>query len=217
MKNTFAAIILISIMAFACPVAKALDFGIKGGLIFSSIPSTDLFDVELPDGTDAYFGILDDNYTGYHLGVVAEVSVLSFFVQPGLFYTKTGQDMMLEYDRLDGSREMEYLTTEFNHLKMPIIAGAGFALARVGVGPVFSVMFDQRDDLLGDFESVFNFNNTTVGYQLMAGIKFSGFTLDYRFESSLSSFGDSINIAGQSFGFDTHPRKHYISLGIMLF
>ncbi len=219
MKRQFAVLSFLICMAAGLPFASAqsVNFGFNGGLILSSISSDDSYHYTLADGRDVTLGIHDDNYTGYHFGAFAEVSLLSFFLQPGLTYTKTGQDMTLEYT-IDGATRSQDLTSEFSHLKLPVMAGTEFTIARVAVGPVFSVLLNESGDTIDDFESSdLHYSNASVGYQLMAGLKYARFTLDYRFEGNFTSLGDNISLGDQNFDFDTHPRQHFLTLGIILF
>ncbi len=218
MKTMIVAAFLTICLAVPFERAQAVDFGLHGGLIFSSISSDDSYDFHVADGEDVNFRIHDDNYTGYHFGAFAEVSLLSFFLQPGLSYTKTGQEMTLRYDSEAGVTRSQDFTAAYSHLKVPLLAGTQFTIARIGVGPVFSVLLDQTDVDFEAFEdSSLDFSNASVGYQLMAGLKYARFTLDYRFEGSFTSLGDNITLGDQSFDFDTRPTQHYISLGILLF
>ncbi len=213
-------ILYISLLACLLLSAKnleAIDIGISGGLNFSSVPSQDDFIFNFDDDRDAMLSVLDESKAGFHIGIFAEVSLLGFFLQPGISYSETGQTMSLSYDDEHNIPQIDEFTTNYSHIKIPLVAGMQFAALRAGLGPVFSFLIDEREDILKHIDTSLEYNSASVAYQLMVGLKISRLSIDYRFEGNLSRLGDSINIGNKDFDFDTKPRQHIITLGIVLF
>jgi hypothetical protein len=98
--------------------AQDLKFGLKGGVNFATINSDDL-----GDNLDAR--------TGYHVGVVAQISFAGFALQPELIYSAQGvEDIDIDY------------------LNLPILAKLKFAkIFSVEAGPQFGfVVSDNFED-----------------------------------------------------------------------
>ncbi len=217
-KKTFAMkkIVLICLTAFFLLISaqvNAIGFGLKGGLNFSSIPSSAEF--ELPG---ASLEALPDSYTGFHIGVVGHFSLLTLFLQPEILYTQTGQEMVISSDLLIG-QEQEFFTHKYSHLTIPVIAGMKFGTLQIGVGPVASFMLDNK---LGGGELTegldFDYKKASIGFQAMAGIKLGNLLLDFKYEGNLSKMGDGISVGTDTdLAFDTRPRQFIISVGFLLF
>lgn len=198
------------------------DFGIRGGMSFSSVPS--LHDIGLGEHFNTSYSVvtLPDSYTGFHFGAFTVFSFGKVFVQPELLYAETGQEMAV---RIDNANEMapqyDHFTPKYSHLKLPLNAGIYFGPLRFGAGPVFSLLLDNTRVYrrITDVweEARFNYRDSCVGYQLMVGLRLGNLMLDFKYENSLSQFGDGISMGGEQFDFDMRPRQYMISLGIVLF
>ncbi len=192
--------------------AMGSGIGVRGGLNFSSLPSTSQIVHE-----GVMIESLSDSYTGFHFGLVGHLSLFNFFIQPELLYTQTGQEMAISFSQ--NGTEMDVFTNTYSHLSIPVIGGTSFGPLRVGVGPVLSVLLDSKQgipNVMGE-ELDFQNNNATVGFQAMAGVKIGNLMLDLKYEGNLSRLGDGISIGDTPFDFDTRPRQFIISLGILVF
>lgn len=187
---------------------NAAGIGIRGGLNFSSLPSKT--ELTLPDD-NRIIEALPESYTGFHVGVVGYFSLLSIFIQPELLYTRTGQDMMIS--KPDDESNPDFFTNNYNYLSMPVVIGTTFGPLRIGLGPAASLFFDSKQEW-DDIE--FDQNRFTIGYQVMAGLKFGNIMLDLKYEGNLSKLGDGVTVAGAPFDFDTRPRQFILSVGILL-
>lgn len=212
--------ILVSLILFVFSQAESyalFDFGLRGGLNYSSISSPR--ELVLPSGDN--FGsitALDDTHRGFHFGVYTRFSFLGFFVQPELLYTQTGQKMLYNLDTpLPGDVGELGFTQTNRYLDIPVTAGMKLAIFRFGAGPVFSILLDQSGEKLSGIDFEFNQKDTTVGYQLMAGLQLRSINLDFIYRGNLSGIGESVQLAGQELGFDTKPSQYIISLGIKIF
>ncbi len=217
--------VLLTVLAFLLFSGDQLygaDFGIRGGLNFSSYHLQQ--DVWLGNHfKTSYFVVtLPESYVGFHFGVFTTFSIGNVFVQPELLYTETGQQMAV---KRHSTNEMlpryDYFTPVYSHLKMPLNVGMRFGPLRFGAGPVFSLLLNNtrghyRINDVWD-EARFNYRDSTVGYQLMVGLKLGNLKVDFKYEDNLSQFGDGIGVGGEHFEFDMRPRQYMVSLGIVLF
>ncbi len=200
---------------------QASGLGIRGGFNFSSLPSSQ----EVQLGADGWgnrtIEALSDSYTGYHFGVVGYASFLGIFIQPEFLFTQTGQEMALQVqnDLPDGEfARRQYFTQEFNHLSLPVVAGLTIGPLRVGIGPVASYMIDRTSGYIPEMDNdiYFGYNDWTIGYQAMAGLKVGNFLLDLKYEGNLSNLGQRIEVGGREFDFDTRPRQFIVSIGLLI-
>ncbi len=222
MEKSVRFFLLVTLLLVSTIGVQASGLGIRGGFNFSSLPSSQ----EVQLGADGWgnrtMEALSDSYTGYHFGVVGYASFLGIFIQPEFLFTQTGQEMVLHVqdDLPDGeSGSSQYFTQEFNHLSLPVVAGLTIGPLRVGIGPVASYMIDGTSEYLpeGD-EDIYNFgyNDWTIGYQAMAGLKVGNFLLDLKYEGNLSNFGENMQVGGREFDFDTRPRQFIVSIGLLI-
>jgi hypothetical protein len=203
-------ILFFALVVFATGVAlsQSSSFGIKAGLNFSSLPST-----ETGTTSDYIVSAFSDSYTGYHLGVTGLFVFRGGFFQPDLLYTQTGRDMRLEF--LETEQEDEYFQQKFSHIVLPLHAGAKFGPLKLGAGPVFSFLINDWNDLGVAVELEQNLNRLTLGYQLGAGLQLGSLMLDFRYEGNFTKFGDEISVGGQTINFETRPHQFILSLGLL--
>lgn len=221
MKKFVGCIFLAALLLISSNDVRASGLGIRGGFNFSSLPSSQEVQIGTNGWGDRTMEALSDSYTGYHFGVVGHVTFFGLFVQPEFLFTQTGQEMALniQEDLPDGEfARRQYFTQEFSHLSLPVLAGLTFGPLRVGVGPVASYMIDRTSGYIPeeDNDIYFGYNDWTIGYQAMAGLKVGNFLLDLKYEGNLSSFGESIEVRGEEFNFDTRPRQFIVSIGLLI-
>ncbi len=183
-------------------------FGLKAGLNFASLSSTETG--ETPSYTiDAF----SDSYTGFHVGVTSMFIFRGFFFQPELLYTQNGRDMRLGFSAEE--TDDEYFVHKYSHLVLPLHAGAKFGPLRIGVGPVFSYLINNWNDLDVEVEFEQDLNKLTMGYQLGVGLKLGKLILDFRYEGNFTQLGEGVTIGDQTIGFDTRPQQFILGLGLL--
>ncbi len=220
MKSSFKLLFLTIIMILFSTGLYASGIGIRGGFNFSSLPSSEEISIGGAGLENSTMEALSDSYTGYHFGAVGYFSILGFFVQPEFLFSKTGQEMAINvrngFPDPDDVRR-EFFTQEFSHLTIPLIAGLSFGPFRFGIGPVASYMIDSTSGYVDmDEDMQFGYNDWTVGYQALAGIKIGSILLDLKYEGNLSNFGESVSVGGNEFEFDTRPRQFIVSIGLLV-
>ncbi|MFO7978170.1 MAG: porin family protein [Bacteroidales bacterium] len=204
-------VMLLLVLLILPGTSQAFDFGfgLRGGLNFSSLPSAK--NVE----ADGYrFSALSDSYTGFHFGVVGQFVFTGFFIQPELLYTRTGLEMRRQVLAPSTSDDV-FFTERYDHLTLPVLAGAKLGPIKLGAGPVFSLLLDNSNDLPSVEELRHEMNDVTVGLQLGIGLDLANIILDFKYETALTAFGDRIVVDGNSFAFDTRPRQYILSIGFL--
>ncbi len=188
-----------------------LRFGLRGGL------NTAYFDADVVHVQDQFrITTLSDATYGFHFGVMAQASLFGLFVQPELLLSSIDSDVRVEDMRQNG-----VVTTireqSFTKLDFPVLAGIRVGPARLGLGPVGTIMLATRSELRDDLPIRDEFNSATFGYQIGAGVDIFGrFAFDIKYEGNFTRLGSGITVAGQHREFDTRARQLIFSLGIFL-
>ncbi len=201
---------------------SAAEFGVRGGVNFSSIPSHQKILIGSNGFANHYIEALTDSYVGFHFGVFTRFSIGDLFIQPELLYTESGQEMLFTTELIDEApTELKPFSPIYSHLTIPVTVGLYFGPLRVGAGPDFNILLGstrEHLDYLQNGDNIsFNYRDALVGYQVLAGLSLGNLTLDFKYKGSLSNFGDQIRIGDESFEFHTRPRQFVISLGIIMF
>ncbi len=187
------------------------SFGLRGGLNFSRLPSQ-TFPLQDPE---TRIKTLSESYTGYHVGAMAQISLLGVFLMPELLFVSTGHDLVLERP----GEEDEYFQQRFSQLDIPIMVGAKIGPMRAGLGPVATYVLNSESNLERELGYRERFNSATWGFQLGAGINLGNLAFDLKYQFGLSRLGKGIQFGeGESqttFDFDTRPRQWVFSIGLL--
>ncbi|MFW5700617.1 MAG: outer membrane beta-barrel protein [Cyclobacteriaceae bacterium] len=202
---------LILITMVALLMAPALNsqirMGVRGGINTAYFKASDIT-------TDDYrFTILNDATIGFHGGVMMQVSFFGLFLQPELLLTSLDSEVRVR--DLDQSNAVDRIREQsFTKLDFPVLLGKRFGPARVGIGPVGTIMLSTSSEL-GEFGLEEQFNSATFGYQLGVGLDVLKFlALDLKYEGNLSKLGSGVTIGGQEREFDSRSRQFIVSVGI---
>ncbi|MDN5288703.1 MAG: PorT family protein [Mucilaginibacter sp.] len=173
--------------------AKAqLALGIKGGVNFSKI-STD--------------NLKESTLTGYQAGIFARIGN-SLYLQPELYLSGTGGKFESDNNSTDFSGKVR-----FTNLNVPLLVGKSFGQKdlnfRVMAGPIYSYILDKNVSLSNNASAAVsdfgNYKNSTLGYQVGAGVDIGAITADLRYEGGLTkvnqNFGQRQNLWALSVGF----------------
>lgn len=204
----------IALLIPAASSAQFFKFGVKGGVNYSSLRFDDIKNVA--SGATSYNLMSDESFQGFHVGVVTRLKVWNIFVQPELYFNTSGGAVLVE--EIQGANTVEYVRNiKYNRVDLPIMAGLKAGPLRVNGGPVFSAMLSSNneiEEIIPELETLSK--GATVGLQLGAGIDILKFlTLDYRFETGLSKWGEKLTVAGNSYPFDSRANMHLISVGML--
>lgn len=201
----YSLILLFVFLTVGIANAQLFKFGIKAGVSSSRVKFSD---IDLGNNLVAKEG---NSITGMHFGVVSRIQLLGLFVQPELYFSSTGGDIKI----VDLSTGIETVRTQkFNKIDIPVLVGWKFGPARVGIGPVASIVISDKavlKDYTGYDEQ---FNKATFGYQVGVGLDIWKIGFDLRYEGSLSKLGDGVKVLGQERSFDTRNPQLLASVAL---
>jgi len=194
--------------------AQILRFGIKGGLTSSNVK----FD-KTNIGTNQFIAEQGDSKFGMQFGFFGRVQLLGFFMQPELLFSHSQGEVKLT-DLTDGNKVYTE-TQKFNKIDIPVMVGWKLGPARIGLGPVASIMLNEKDglkDKLSDLSNETtknNFKNATFGYQVGIGLDIlKKIALDVKYEGNLSKLGSGITLGNSNYKFDQRNPQWIFSVGI---
>lgn len=175
------AILLLVLLVFSITKlnAQSFRFGLKGGINFSQLK------------TDA--GSFKDIYeqstatkTGYVGGVFFRFGD-KVFIQPELLFSAKGGK--INALQTPGSPPAQTLDIDYSSIDVPVLLGFKVGPIRLNAGPVASFKVSQNiDDDLKKYSSnvAESFKNAAYGYQAGVGIDIGAFSVDLRYEGSIS-------------------------------
>ncbi|WP_426672079.1 porin family protein [Mucilaginibacter sp. McL0603] len=121
--------ILLTICLFSATItigfAQSLNFGIKAGLNLSNQSIN-------PSGS-----VDTKNLTGFHAGVIIDIGLKNFSIQPGLFFTTKGQVTPVNLEMQTGVDRGTFNAKEvLNYIEVPVNL-----LYHIKAGPVVNIYF----------------------------------------------------------------------------
>ena len=209
MKRT---IILLVALAFIGTTVSAqfIKFGVKTGVNFSKLKFDDIRDIEV--GNIDYKLSEDENFTGFHIGVMSRIKIFAAYLQPELYFNTSGGKVLLE--EMAGTAE-HVKKIKYNKIDLPILVGGKLGFLRLNAGPVASVILSTDSELteiIPEMETLSK--NASLGFQAGAGFDlFKTLTFDFRYEGGLSKVGDKLSLDNQDFAFDSRASKFMLSVG----
>ncbi len=136
------------------------------------------------------------NRFGYHIGVVAQVSLPPFSVQPEVLFVGSSVYVTKKQDEIQLS---------FNKIDVPVMLCFSLFGFRLQAGPSLSILLSaaQKNESMEQIYKRF-----TVGYQAGIGYDIKNFIIDFKYEGNLTRFGDRIG------GLKTDHRLHQVVLSV---
>jgi hypothetical protein len=189
-------LILIALICIGIQQTYAQHFclGIKGGLNYGSMSSK-------------LSGLKEkDNIAGFHAGAFTRFSFLGIFMQPELQYSQRKGD----FDFANNT-----YSVNLHYIDIPVLAGINFlGLVRTYVGPNFQMLMSAGQSGLSDpnFKQS-NFEPVAVGFQVGVGTDLKKFSLDLRYDASVTNLGKEISIAGKNYDYSTRASMWQLSIG----
>jgi len=203
-------LIVLAVFLFANQVAEAqlFQYGLKGGIGFSNLKFSDVTGIE--DGGDVYSLVTGDAVTGYHIGLQTRIKIAMIFIQPELYFNTGGAAVEQVYE----NGPTEILNISYNSIDLPVLLGVKLGPVRLMLGPTGSYVLSGENELTSlDPDYSLLSSSMTWGWQGGIGVDLSRFTIDARYDGSLSKFGESISIGGKEYVLDASPNQFLISLG----
>ncbi len=208
MKQLFLAVCALMLMATAAN-AQLFKLGVKAGISSSKVKFDNL-DFVGDDGR-SYQAVSGNSLVGMHFGLVSRVQLLGLFVQPEIYFSSTGGDVKIR----DIAASTETVKKQkFSRIDIPVLVGWKFGPARVGVGPVASIIIADKAVLKEYTGYEEQFNKATFGYQVGVGLDLWKLGVDLRYEGSLSKLGDGVKIGGETRSFDSRNSQVLASVSL---
>ena len=201
-------VLVVSFFMFQAADAQLFKYGLKAGIGFSSLKFNDVTGIE--DGSDVYDLVTGDAVTGYHIGLQTRVKGAMLFVQPELYFNAGGATVEQIYTNGDS----EAYNIRFSSLDLPVLLGFKLGPVRLMLGPTGSYVLKEENGLTElDPDYSLLSSSFTWGWQGGIGVDLSRFTIDARYEGSLSKFGESLSVGGSDYVLDARPNQILVSLG----
>jgi len=167
MKKTFLIISLSILTLTIVHSQEKIQFGVKGGINFTSMTSDFLID--------------KDYKTGFHIGVISEIPIGNKFVlQPEILYSTQGTDGKVILDAIPypGAPGVppHPVTIELSYLQIPVLAKIqiveNFSLE---IGPSFNFLIKDKETFgttsIKDVGENFEFSGVVgISYRLKGGV-----------------------------------------------
>lgn len=194
MKKTI--ILTLSICLFTIGIASAqiipsFSFGVKGGLNYTSFPSSGVFN--------------NSNRAGYLAGFWARVGGLGFNFQPELYLT--GKNINVKADGNSAENK-----AKFTSIDVPLLLGGKIGAFGLGGrfygGPLLSFAVDKNQSV-GDATSDatrLRYKSANYGFQVGAGVDIRSLSVDLRYEGGFNKIGYGTG--------DSHTRINVFSLAL---
>ncbi len=182
-----------------------LRLGIRAGVNSNYIKKAEY------DGTNYRVIVPKDATMGFHFGLVGQLQLFNFFVQPEILFSSNRNDIIIT----DLNTHVDELSEhKFNKLNIPLMLGYKFKALKLEAGPVGSVLLRSKSDLLEERGFVQNVNAMTWGYQAGIGLDVGKLALDLKYEGNFSKFGDGIKFGGQTYDFDQRTNQLFFGVGL---
>lgn len=209
MKNKLVSMILLSLLTTIISFGQ-VRLGIRGGLNTSQLKSDDVI---LTDDYKITFP--KETMLGYHFGLVGQVKLFNFFIQPEALYTMIRNNIDI-YDLNSSDPDAaEETVQKINKLDFPVLVGFKSKVFKVGVGPVLTFLLSDDSDLREITEYDMKLNKATLGFQAGIGFDINKVAIDLKYEGNLSKFGDGINIGNnEKMAFDSRLSQFILSIGL---
>jgi hypothetical protein len=210
MKNKVILIVLLPLLVTSITYGQ-IRFGIRGGINSSKLKSNS----EITTGD---YKITYPNYAmlGYHVGLISQIQLFNFFIQPELLYTVTRNDINIYDLNSPNPTEANATLQKLNRIDVPVLFGIKFKVLKLEAGPVATFLISDDSDLKRITTYDLQLNRASVGFQAGAGLDIGKIALDVKYEGSLSKLGTGIKVGGNNMSFDSRINQIIVSVGFFL-
>ena len=206
MKKLAALIILALLISL--DAGSQIRLGLRGGISTAYFNARDIL---IPN--EYRIETIDNANIGFHGGFIAQVSFFGVFLQPELLLSTFGNEVRVTDLRGNGA-VTQIREQSFTKLDFPVLAGMRFGPARLGIGPVGTIMLLTDSELEDHPDIQERYRNATFGYQVGVGLDILFLALDLKYEGNLTRLGSSMVVASQEREFDARSRQVLLSVGI---
>jgi hypothetical protein len=184
-----------------------VQIGIKGGLITNWNKADDFIN----PGYNYKLSAISDLNVGFNFGLFSQFKLFNVLIQPEVLFTSVQNN--LEYEDLRYN-EVKKVRQEFNKLDIPVLGILKYKIIKLELGPVASILLEEKSFLFDEIDYKQKFRLLSLGYQAGIGLDISKIAFDIRYEGNLTRFGDLIEIGGERFDYNSHPRQLVMSFGV---
>ncbi len=152
-------------------ILPSFQFGVKGGLNFSSLSSS------------ASTTFSNSNQAGYLAGLWLRVGALGFNFQPEMYLTSKNVDISANGGETKG---------KFTSLDVPLLFGAKVGAFGIGgrfyTGPLVSFAINKDQNFVDAAQKAgsFNYNSQNYAWQFGVGLDIKRISIDVRYEAGLN-------------------------------
>lgn len=180
------------LVALSISAKAQFSLGVKGGVNFSKITTDNLN---------------ESTVAGYQAGLFARVGT-GVYLQPELYVSSKGGKFSTTNNNTTYSGDVKFTT-----LNVPLLVGTAFGddnlNFRIMGGPIYSYVMDKSRNFSANFNGAYadfgDYKNSTLGYQVGAGVDIGSITADLRYEGGLTkvneNYGQRQNLWALSVGF----------------
>lgn len=205
-------IFIFTLTLFSLSLNAQVKFGIKAGISTIDISPNQLVLKDQNNLDDIGLSISNADY-GFHFGVLTQITIKKFFIQPEVLFNSNSFDYQLE-DFGNNGLVNTVRSESYQNLDIPVMLGFKAGPFRLNGGPVGHVFLNSKSELtdIEGYEQVFD--TMTFGWQAGLGIDIWKLMIDVRYEGNFNKFGDHIEYNDTAYNFDDNPGRFLISAGI---
>lgn len=208
MKKTIFLLLAISMTYFA---QAQIKFGVRAGLSTTDVSPGELLVTSGQSWDELKLSVADANY-GVHFGLVTQIQIKRFFLQPELLFSSNNTDFQVTEFK-EGTAFESIRNENYQFLDFPIMAGLKFGPLRLQGGPVGHVFLDSKSELLQIDGIRQNFDKMQWGWQAGLGLDIWKFMVDVKYEGDFNNFGDHLVINDEPQRFNDRAGRLVATLG----
>jgi hypothetical protein len=205
MKKIVMLLLAITVLGVQANAQKLFMFGPRVGVSSSTLDIKNRDNINFEDA---------GAQLGFHAGAFTRITipVIGLYIQPELLFTSTSGKINVTGTGAPIQNQIQ--NYDFNRIDVPVMIGFKMAkFFRINAGPSFNYLLSAKQDGVSIKE---DYKNATIGYQAGIGFDIGPIILDAKYEGNLSTFGEQVSIAGQSFNTDQRLNQFIVSLGFRL-
>lgn len=200
-------LILTTVIAFiAFNLFAQVKFGVRAGF---AAGLQDVNEVRLGNGDTLG---LTDIKGGVHFGVVTQIQINKFFIQPEVLFNSNTAEYTLSSD-IDESGLRNTIRERYNNVDVPVMMGYKTGSLRLQAGPVGHVFVSNSSTLLKKEGFMEAFKSMTYGYQAGVGLDIWKFMFDVKYEGNFTDFDEHIQFENMDVELSDAPKRWVFTVG----
>ena len=201
-----------ALMATAVIGFGQIRFGVKGGLVTSSLNKETLPTITDQGGVSKFKLALQDGNYGVNFGFLVRAELGKMFIQPELNFQSNSANFKLDQFGNPNTGK-DILKESYQYLNIPVMIGYRLGPLRFQAGPQGHLFLNSTSDLFDFTDYKQNFKKLTIGYALGGGLDIWNLMVDLRYQGNFSRFGDHITFFGKDYEFSQHPNQWTLTVG----